>query len=44
MLGGLIIVPVVSWITPKLKKNDVDVMFECYNQEVTVSKKKSLGN
>ena len=44
MLGGIILVPVVSWITPKLKNQDVDGMFECYNQEVTVSKKKSLGN
>ena len=44
MIGGLILVPVVSWITPKLKKENVENMFECYNQEVTVSKKKSLGN
>ncbi len=44
MLGGLVIVPVVSWITPKLKKENVERMFDCYNQEVTVSKKKSLGN
>ena len=44
MLGGLILVPVVSWVTPKIHKQEVDNMFECYNQEVTVSKKKSLGN
>ena len=44
MVGGFIIVPVVSWLTPKLKKQEVDSMFECYNQKVTVSKKKSLGN
>ncbi len=44
MLGGLVIVPVVSWITPKIKRENVEKMFECYNQEVTVSKKKSLGN
>ena len=44
MLGGIILVPVVSWITPKLNKQDVDGMFDCYNHEVTVSKKKSLGN
>ncbi len=24
MLGGLVVVPVVSWITPKLKKESVD--------------------
>ncbi len=44
MVGGLVIVPIVSWITPKIKKSEVEDMFECYNQEVTVSKKKSLGN
>ena len=43
MLGGLVIVPVVSWITPKMKNEEVEKMFECYNAEVVVSKKKSLG-
>lgn len=44
MLGGLVIVPVVSIFTPKIKKENVDKMFACYDSEVTVSKKKSLGN
>ena len=43
MVAGLIIVPVVSWITPKLKKEDTDEMFSCYNTEVVVSAKESLG-
>lgn len=43
MLGGLILVPVVSWISPKLKKETVDGMFTCYDTEVTVSAKESLG-
>ncbi len=43
MLGGLILVPVISWITPKLNSDSVEKMFSCYNEEVTVSKKKSLG-
>ncbi len=30
MLAGLIIVPVVSLITPKLKKEKVEEVFECY--------------
>ncbi len=30
MLAGLIIVPVVSLITPKLKKEKVDEVFKCY--------------
>jgi len=44
MLAGLIIVPVVSWITPKLGIEDVDSMFECYKKEVVVQAKESLGN
>ena len=44
MVGGLVLVPVVSLFTPKMKKETVESMFECYNQEVVVSKKKSLGN
>ena len=43
MLGGLVIVPVVSWITPKLKKDVVEDMFSCYDTEVTVPAKESLG-
>ena len=43
MLGGLVIVPVVSWITPKINKDKVDEMFSCYDTEVTVSAKESLG-
>ena len=43
MLGGLIIVPVVSWITPKIDKNSIDEMFSCYNKKVLVNAKKSLG-
>ena len=43
MLGGLVIVPVVSWITPKMNKEKVEEMFSCYDTEVTVSAKESLG-
>lgn len=43
MLGGLIIVPIVSWITPKPDKQKVDDIFSCYNRKVTVDSKKSLG-
>ena len=43
MLGGLIIVPAVSWITPKLDNKEVDGMFKCYDTEVTVPAKESLG-
>ncbi len=44
MLGGLVIVPVVSWISPKPEKEKVENMFECYNEEVTVKATESLGN
>lgn len=43
MLGGLILVPIVSWITPKPDKQKVDDIFSCYNRKVTVDSKKSLG-
>ena len=44
MLGGLVIVPVVSIFTPKLKKEKVEGMFACYDKQVTVQAKESLGN
>ncbi len=43
MIGGLILVPVVSLITPKPQKEDVDKMFECYDEKVVVSAKNSLS-
>ena len=43
MLGGLVIVPVVSWVTPKLRKEDTEEMFSCYEHEVVVQSKESLG-
>ncbi len=43
MLGGLVIVPVVSLFTPKPKSELVEECFSCYNEKVVVSKKKSLG-
>ncbi|MBE6700538.1 MAG: sodium:solute symporter [Ruminococcaceae bacterium] len=43
MLGGLILVPIISLITPKLKKEDTDEMFSCYHKEVKVLSKESLG-
>ena len=42
MVGGLIIVPVVSLITPKMKKETVDSMFDCYEKKVLVSVKENL--
>jgi SSS family solute:Na+ symporter len=39
MLGGLIIVPVVSSFTPKLSKESQEKMFACYEEKVQVTKK-----
>ncbi len=44
MLGGLIIVPIVSIITKKPDKALTEEMFACYNKEVIVPAKKSLGD
>ncbi len=41
--GGLILVPVVSLFTPKLNKEETDKMFSCYEREVKVYSKQSLG-
>lgn len=43
MLLGLVVVPVVSLVTPKLKSDEVDAMFSCYDTEVVVHAKESLG-
>ena len=43
MVGGLVLVPVVSLITPKINKEKTDEMFVCYDREVVVNAKESLG-
>ncbi len=42
MIAGLIVVPIVSIITPKMKKETVDQLFTCYEEEVVITKKHSL--
>jgi Na+(H+)/acetate symporter ActP len=42
MLAGLIIVPVVSLITPKPEKKLVEDSFACYEKKVQASQKNSL--
>ena len=44
MLCGLIIVPVVSLLSQKTKPDGVDEMFSCYDANVTVHAKESLGD
>lgn len=42
MIAGLIVVPAVSVVTPKPDKAKVDEIFMCYEEKVTISKKRSL--
>ena len=42
MLAGLVIVPLVSLITPKLSKEKVEGIFSCYEETVTIEKRYSL--
>lgn len=43
MIAGLIIVPVISWITPKPDQKLVDDAFDCYNEKVLVPQSHQLG-
>lgn len=42
MAVGLIVVPIVSLITPKMKKEKVDEIFTCFDETVVVHKRKSI--
>ncbi|HJD01747.1 MAG TPA: sodium:solute symporter [Candidatus Mediterraneibacter excrementavium] len=42
MAAGLVVVPVVSFITPKPDKEKIDDIFACYDEKVTISRKRSL--
>ena len=42
MVAGMIVVPVISLVTPKMDENKVKVIFECLEEKVTVSKRKSI--
>lgn len=44
MVAGLIIVPLVSILTPKFTKDHADKMFSCYEEHVVVSVKQALGD
>ena len=46
MVGGLLLVPLVSWLTPRklrLPAEDVDGMFACYDREVPIKVTGALG-
>lgn len=42
MVAGMIVVPVVSFVTPKMDKSMLDKIFVCLEEKVTVSKRKSI--
>ena len=42
MVGGLIIVPIVSLLTPKMSKEHTDKMFKCYEEKVEVTRKTAI--
>ena len=42
MIAGLIIVPIVSALSPKPDTGEVDQIFECYDEKVVITKKRSL--
>ena len=44
MIAGLIIVPVVSLVTPKLPQQHLDEVFSCYDRQVLVTVKDSIGD
>ncbi|MCC8168545.1 MAG: sodium:solute symporter, partial [Clostridiales bacterium] len=43
MIAGLIIVPLVSLVTPKMDKGTVDEIFTCYDEKVVQTKKRTLN-
>ena len=42
MVAGLIVVPIVSLLTPKMNKGKVDRIFECLDETVVVRKRRSI--
>ena len=42
MVGSLIIVPIVSLITPKMKKSELEDIFSCYKKKVTVAQSEAI--
>ncbi len=42
MIAGLVLVPVVSILTPKMDPNKIGEVFSCYDETVTVHTKKSI--
>ena len=44
MLAGLVVIPLVSFVTPKPDTQFVDNVFSCYEKKVTVRQTEALGD
>ncbi|MEF9840248.1 MAG: sodium:solute symporter, partial [Lachnospiraceae bacterium] len=42
MVIGLILVPIVSIISPKLNQEKLEEIFSCYDEKIIITKKRSL--
>ncbi|MBQ9065584.1 MAG: sodium:solute symporter [Blautia sp.] len=42
MIAGLIVVPIVSLLTPKMNRSRVDTIFSCYDEKTLISRKVAL--
>ena len=42
MILGMVVVPVVSIVTPKMDKKKVDQIFACLDEKILVSRRKSI--
>ncbi len=42
MIAGLVLVPIVSILTPKMASDKIEEVFSCYDETVTVHTKKSI--
>jgi SSS family solute:Na+ symporter len=42
MIAGLVVVPIVSMLTPKMDQGKISEVFSCYDETVTVHTKKSI--
>lgn len=43
MVGGLIIVPIVSLLTKKPEQKEIEEIFSCYNEKIETTKQQNLG-
>ena len=42
MIAGLVIVPVVSLITPKMEQGEIDFVFDCFKEKHMVEQRYAL--